>query len=809
MTPGEPVPAARGGASAGGVRSMGGRRRTTVHAKGGIRHAWGLWLAAALAAGLHRRRAGTGPDPTTLVSNTAELVAFGGTVKAAVLALAAALALAAPAQAQTVATLASNLEETSSPGDAGRLTANSFVAGADPRGYVITAMRLVVNRVPANGVASVVLRENGSNDRPGRLVAAFTHLDSLAVGVNTFTAPPGTVVRAGRTYWVSLNEGVSQAHRAGFGALQSSDQTGWDIGDRFFDRREETSSWVRDFDVALSMSIHGHVRTNSAPVVANGIPDRAAVPGEAFSYAFPENAFADADVDGDTLSYAATRGDDSALPAWLSFDPATRTFSGTPGTADLGTLTVKVTASDDFGGAVSDTFDIVVSTNRAPVVANGIPDRETRVGQAFSYAFPEDTFSDPDGDGLAYAATQDDGSALPSWLTFTVGTRTFSGTPAAGDTGTVTVRVTASDGNGGSASDAFDIVVGEANNAPVVANGIPDQAARSGSRLSHTFPEDTFADADGDPLAYTATQDDGSALPSWLTFTAATRTFAGTPALADVRTLTVKVTASDGTDSVSDTFDIVVRAGNAAPTVATAIPDQAAPVGTAFSYVFPATTFADADGDTLTYTATRDSSALPDWLTFDPATRTFAGTPAAANAGTVTVRVTASDGNGGSVSDDFRIAVAAGICARTAQVRTAILARLDDVSDCANVTAAHLAGIGSLALANSGITGLQAHDFDGLTALTALELDGNRLGALPAGVFDGLTALTSLRLSQAGLGALPAGAFAGLTALTSLRLNDNGFVNLPDGAFDGLTRLGRFFWPTMTSPPCRPGRSTG
>ena len=43
---------------------------------------------------------------------------------------------------------------------------------------------------------------------------------------------------------------------------------------------------------------------------------------------------------------------------------------------------------------------------------------------------------------------------------------------------------------------------------------------------------------------------------------------------------------------------------NNAPTVATAIPDQTAMSGTAFSYQVPAATFTDADSDTLTYTAT-------------------------------------------------------------------------------------------------------------------------------------------------------------------------------------------------------------
>ena len=57
------------------------------------------------------------------------------------------------------------------------------------------------------------------------------------------------------------------------------------------------------------------------------------------------------------------------------------------------------------------------------------------MGAAFSYTFPANTFADADaGDTLSYTATRADGTALPSWLTFTPGTRTFSGTPAAADT---------------------------------------------------------------------------------------------------------------------------------------------------------------------------------------------------------------------------------------------------------------------------------------------------------------------------------------------------------------------------------------
>ena len=110
---------------------------------------------------------------------------------------------------------------------------------------------------------------------------------------------------------------------------------------------------------------------NTAPTVANAIADQSATAGTAFSFAFPANTFADAD--NDSLSYSATKGDDSALPGWLTFTAASRAFSGTPQAGNVGTLTVKVTADDGNGGSVSDTFNIVVSaaTPTTPTVSFG------------------------------------------------------------------------------------------------------------------------------------------------------------------------------------------------------------------------------------------------------------------------------------------------------------------------------------------------------------------------------------------------------------------------------------------------------
>ena len=84
--------------------------------------------------------------------------------------------------------------------------------------------------------------------------------------------------------------------------------------------------------------------------------------GTSFSFVLPASTFTDVDT-GDTLAYTATTAEDAALPAWLTFNPATRTFCGTPDSANTGTLGVKVTATDLGGLATSETFNIDVAAD--------------------------------------------------------------------------------------------------------------------------------------------------------------------------------------------------------------------------------------------------------------------------------------------------------------------------------------------------------------------------------------------------------------------------------------------------------------
>ncbi|MGI9419514.1 MAG: putative Ig domain-containing protein, partial [Geminicoccaceae bacterium] len=99
---------------------------------------------------------------------------------------------------------------------------------------------------------------------------------------------------------------------------------------------------------------------NQAPTVNAPIADAGTDEDAAFAYDV-STSFSDADVaSGDVLTYSAERGDGTALPAWLSIDPATGILSGIPINADVGDMTINVTATDSAGASVTESFQVTV-----------------------------------------------------------------------------------------------------------------------------------------------------------------------------------------------------------------------------------------------------------------------------------------------------------------------------------------------------------------------------------------------------------------------------------------------------------------
>ena len=97
------------------------------------------------------------------------------------------------------------------------------------------------------------------------------------------------------------------------------------------------------------------------------------------------------------------------------------------------------------------------------------------------------------------------------------------------------------------------------NREPFIVSGLQNQHVFEKSKFSYTISEGSYIDPDGDDLTYSASLYDGTTLPSWLSFDAVTKTLSGTPSNEDVSTIAVKITATDGVDSVSDVFSLEVK----------------------------------------------------------------------------------------------------------------------------------------------------------------------------------------------------------------------------------------------------------
>ena len=161
-----------------------------------------------------------------------------------------------------------------------------------------------------------------------------------------------------------------------------------------------------------------------------------------------------------------------------------------------------------------------------------------------------------------------------------------------------------------------------------------------------------------------------------------------------------------------------------------------------------------------------------------------------------------------------------GICGRTPQVQTGILAELSN-SACSTVIDSDLAGVTRLQLRGTGIRSFREGDMAGLTGLEWLNFSRNSVTSLPADFWDDLDALTAVVMSnnrftelgndffdassgesfdaKANIALINASGnriesigedtFDGFSSLEELYLSNNNLSTLPAGVFDGFARL--------------------
>lgn len=352
------------------------------------------------------------------------------------------------------------------------------------------------------------------------------------------------------------------------------------------------------------------VNINDAPVISS---TPIVTVDEDAEYAYTISA---SDVDaGTTLAYEA-----SVLPYWLSFDAATRLLSGTPANDAVGIHQVTLRVKDGTV-SVDQVFSITVTnTNDAPVITSSAVE-EAEENAVYTYTITADEV-DAD-DILTFSAP-----VLPSWLTFNAITGTLSGTPGNSDVGTHNATLRVSDGTL-NIDQTFVITVGNVNDNPAVTS-VAITAVDEDALYSYTF---AAADVDAtDVLTYIA-----PVLPAWLTFDPSTGILSGTPTNSEVGVHPVTLRVSDGTVSVDEIFSITVANTNDAPVISSDVMISVEE-DHMYAYTINAT---DVDaGDLLTYSV----PVLPEWLTFDTATRLLSGTPTNDEVGSHILTLRVNDG---------------------------------------------------------------------------------------------------------------------------------------------------------------------
>ena len=193
--------------------------------------------------------------------------------------------------------------------------------------------------------------------------------------------------------------------------------------------------------------------------------------------------------------------------------------------------------------------------------------------------------------------------------------------------GTDTITVTASDGTL-SAEDKFVVTVG--NLPPEVTTQIEDLHIQTAGKTILLDVAGNFTDPNGDTLSFAAMSGAEGTTVSVINVSVLVITGV------EVGTATITVTASDGTLSAEDTFEVTV--GNRDPEVSEEIEDQHMATAPGFMSLDVSGNFSDPDGDELSFTAVSgdDNTAT---VSVSGSKLTIIGV----KDGTTTITVTATD----------------------------------------------------------------------------------------------------------------------------------------------------------------------
>ena len=493
-----------------------------------------------------------------------------GLVAAGLLLTAFAALPAAPALAQTVGTLVSNMDQTS-VGSGGGQHAQPFTTGTNAAGYGLTSVELRLNSTGDNGVL-VRIAPNGSGNTPDlsnsdEVITLSNPATVTALTNNTFSAPTGTQLAANTTYHVVVTgangtSGGPSTDRTRATSEDSNPAAGWSIGDTRYARNNSSSAWTSS-TLLLRLRITGTI-INAAPEFASETAtrsfDETVGDADVSTPADIGDEVTATDANNDTLTYSL-EGPDANKFTIMSSSGQIRTKAGEKYSYETDTsYEVTVKADDNKGG--TDTIDVTLDVNDVdePPVAPVAPAVSATPGSTSSLNV---NWTAPANAGRPAIDTYDLQYRQGNSGLWTAGPQDVSATNAAitslasGTTYQVQVRATNDEGDG-----AWSPAGSGTTLAAIPTMSIAPASATEGSpvRFTVTLSASTTSDV---TVPYTTSIETGdtatldSAAPGGADFSAATNITLTIPANSTTAVISIPTT-NDAVDEPDETFTVTL-----------------------------------------------------------------------------------------------------------------------------------------------------------------------------------------------------------------------------------------------------------
>ncbi len=382
--------------------------------------------------------------------------------------------------------------------------------------------------------------------------------------------------------------------------------------------------WLQSFQIEIDAS-------NTTPIITS-TPIATAGVGLLWEYRLHAQ-----DADGDQLMFEVltpgsgmtlTKLDNADSSAVLSFTPAA-----------LGDVLIVLAVKDSRGGVGQQQFTLQVVDsliNVAPLV-HSQPRTKIAAGKDWFYFIDA---SDADGDPLSFVLND-----APAGLSFDATARSMRWTPTLAQLGSQSVKLTLTDGRGGTTEQSFSIDVTSVNenHPPQIVS--PPSAFRA--TVGQAFAYDLRADdQDLDPVRWTLIE-----APHGASLDERYGTLRWTPTLEQLGLQRFVVSAVDpASHPALQSFSLLVSGANLGPTIVSRAPSEAV---AEVRYVYGVRAI-DPENDALSYSL----SNAPSGMIIDSARGIIRWTPTLAQLGTVSVAVDVADIHGNSASQTFDILVA-------------------------------------------------------------------------------------------------------------------------------------------------------